>query len=125
MNNDKIWDWISELSYDDLSEPQKKLVDAEMGEEEYEELRSSVSLFKDVDDVKWPNGKVRNIKENKPAPWWQYKMPLYQWAAASMLIGVLAFTMLDFQKDSQIEPQVRSSFTLDQDVYPDSLVVQL
>ena len=132
IENEKIFDLLSQKSYEELTDTEKTLVAKELSMSEYKAYREVVFGFKVMDDAIEVKESEQRVKKQV---WWQYRIPTYQVAAVLVvaMVSTFVFTKNSLQHSPELSgtnyveldtlASLKKSVNMIKEEYPTSFVI--
>ena len=102
---EELFDLFSSKTFGELTESERELVLTHTTADEYDQFAESVLAFSTLDnsiEINTPEIASLHQKKEEAERWWNYRIPLYQAIAASIVLAVAAVTFLQFSSDTSI-----------------------
>lgn len=128
---ENIFDWLGEKEFSELTETQQQEVNAHMSEADYKSYRSIIFDFQELDQKVSIGSDT--LPQSQPSPSFlkrliNYPIPLYQVAAAFLILAMATFAINDFSGQEnlpKVEEKSGVGKSLAKDDYPKELVFNL
>ncbi|MEM6964729.1 MAG: hypothetical protein AAF573_08200 [Bacteroidota bacterium] len=128
---EEIFDWLAEKTFSELTEAQRQKVRAYLSEADYENYRSIVFDFQELDHQVTADSSASSPPTSTTSflkRVLNYPIPLYQVAAAFLILAMATFAMNDFGEEKNLPKAEEKSGvgkSLAKDDYPEELVFNL